>query len=230
MGPEMPQVHAHHSPVVVTYTDAGRITRPDGTPQGGQLVFIANAELLQGREPNMSLISWHSSRLKRVARPSSAAETQAAAGGDDEAVYVCLSLKEVQLGQLDLQNWRSEARQIPAALVVDCHGVYDALSRSSSSCLGFKDKKYGLEALALKQSLVEFCFCFYSVQRRRLRGCTPTRTHHQCQNAYDLKNSRKEEGQGKASASPKRGKTHSFQHGASLRFRKGGARHLLPTF
>ena len=40
--------------------------------QTGQLVLIANAELLQSKESNMSLISWHSSRLRRVARSSSA--------------------------------------------------------------------------------------------------------------------------------------------------------------
>ena len=38
--------------------------------------------------------------------------------------------------------------------MVDCRGVYDALARSSSSCLGLKDKS-GLEAPALKQCLVE---------------------------------------------------------------------------
>ena len=97
-------------------------------------VFIANSGLLQGRESNMSLISWHSSRLRRVARSSSAA----AADGDDEAVYIRLCLKEVLFGQLDLRDWQSEARPIPAALVVDCRGVYDALARSSSSCLGKK--------------------------------------------------------------------------------------------
>ena len=75
-----------------------------------------------------------------MARSSSAAETQAAADGDDEAVYIRL--------------WQSEARQIPAALVVDCRGFYDALARSSPSYLGLKDKS-GVEALALKQSLVE---------------------------------------------------------------------------
>ena len=52
------KIHAHHTPVVVTYTDAGWTTRPDDTSQGGQLVFIANSELLQGRKSNMSLISW----------------------------------------------------------------------------------------------------------------------------------------------------------------------------
>ena len=54
-----------------------------------------------------------------------------------------------------MRNWQSEARQILAALVVDCRGVSDALARSSSSCLGLKDEKSGLEALALKRSLVE---------------------------------------------------------------------------
>ena len=111
-------------------------------------VFVANSELLQSRESNMSLISRHSSRLRRVARSSSAADTQAAADGDDEAVYIRLCL-------LDLPNWQSEARQIPAALVLDCRGVHDALAPSSSSCPGLKDKKSGLEALALKQSLIE---------------------------------------------------------------------------
>ena len=48
----------------------------------------------------MSLENWHSSRLKRVPRSSSA---------------------------------ERGARQ----LVVDCRGVYDALARSSSSCVDF---------------------------------------------------------------------------------------------
>ena len=146
------KVHAHPSLVVVTYTGAGWTTRPDGTSQGGQLVFIANAELLQGKESSMSLISGHSNRLKRVARSSSAAEAQPAADGDDEAVYIRLCVKEVPLGQLELQNWQPEAEQILAALVVGWRDVYDALARSSSSCLDLKDKKSGLEALALKQS------------------------------------------------------------------------------
>ena len=50
---------------------------------------------------------------------------------------------------------RREALQIPAALVVAWRRGYDALARSSSSCAGLKDKKSGLEALALQQSIVE---------------------------------------------------------------------------
>ena len=107
------------------------------------------------KNSSSSLVSWHASRLKRVARSSSAAETQAAAYGNDEAVYIRLCLREVLYGQQDLQNWQSAARQISALMLVDCRGVHDVLARSSSSCIGLKDKKSGLEALAIKRSLFE---------------------------------------------------------------------------
>ena len=55
-----------------------------------------------------------------------------------------------------LDSWICKIGNLtPAALVVDCRGVYDALARSSSSFHGLKDKTSGLEAPALKQSLVE---------------------------------------------------------------------------
>ena len=76
----------------------------------GHVVFIASAEVLQGKEANMSLISWNPTRLERVAGSSSTAETQAAADGDDEAVSIRMCLKEGLFGQLDLQKWQTEAR------------------------------------------------------------------------------------------------------------------------
>ena len=44
---------------------------------------------------------------------------------------------------------------MPKDLVLDCRGVDDALARSSSSHLGLEDKKSGLEAPAIKPSLME---------------------------------------------------------------------------
>ena len=72
-----------------------------------------SSELLQGRESNMSLdiLAFESiemgGKIFVCSRNSSS-------GGDDEAVYIRLCLKEVLFGQLDLRNWQSEARQIPA--------------------------------------------------------------------------------------------------------------------
>ena len=76
-----------------------------------------------------------------------------AGNGDDEAVHVRLSLSALLFGDFELKHWQEHVRRMPAALVLDCRGVYDALARSASARLGLADKKSGLEALALKQSL-----------------------------------------------------------------------------
>ena len=73
----------------------------------------------------MSLISWHSSRLKRVARLSSAAETQAASG-DDEVVCIRLCLKEHLFGQLHLQNMANGNTTNSRCSGGGCRGVHDA--------------------------------------------------------------------------------------------------------
>ena len=79
--------HGHHSKsmliilLVVTYTDAGWTTRPGGTSQSGQLVFIANSELLQGREStclSLDILAFESIETGGKIFLS-AAETQAAA-------------------------------------------------------------------------------------------------------------------------------------------------------
>ena len=38
-----------------------------------------------------------------------------------------------------LEKWQEVMAQVPAPLVLDSTGVYDALARSESSCLGLKD-------------------------------------------------------------------------------------------
>ena len=94
---------------MLTYTDAGWTTRPDGTSQGGQLVFRVAAR--QRVKHVSDILAFESiemgGKIFVCSRNSSS-------GGDDEAVYIRLCLKEVLFGQLDLRNWQSEARQIPA--------------------------------------------------------------------------------------------------------------------
>ena len=114
------------------------------------LVIIANTELTHRKESNRSLVSWHSSRLKRVTRPFSAAETQEAAD-DDEAVYSRLCVKEILLEQLDEQTSTQKHDKVRLLLVADCRGLSGAVALR----LVFKDKKSGLDALAVKQSLEE---------------------------------------------------------------------------
>ena len=47
--------------------------------------------------------------------------------------YVRLALYETLIGPIEIRRWRTYARCIPASVVTDCRGVYDALARSESS-------------------------------------------------------------------------------------------------
>ena len=76
-----------------------------------------------------------------MARSSNSAELQAAADAEGELSYIRLSLRELVGETIPLQRWQEAAAQIPSVLVLDSRGVYDALARSESACLGFVREK-----------------------------------------------------------------------------------------
>ena len=145
-------MHSLKNPCVVAWTDAAWAVRRDGSSQGGHLVALADGDALLNREFRANVITWHSGKLPRVARSSSAAEVQAACAGQEELEYVRLVVYEVLHGAFPLKQWEASCRSIPGALVMDCRGVYDAL-QSESSALGMSDRRSALEALGLKRAL-----------------------------------------------------------------------------
>ena len=106
---------------VVGWSVASWACRREISSQGGHLLGITNTAVLEQTEWKVSVISWHSGQLARVARSSNAAERQAAVDPEGELTNV--------------------AAQVRATLVLDSRGVYDALARSESLCLGLKDKR-----------------------------------------------------------------------------------------
>ena len=99
------------------------------------------------------------------------AALQAAADAEGELSYIRLSLRELVGETIPLQRWQDAAAQIPSALVLDSRGVYDALARSESACLGLKDKRSGLEALSLNGNTMWTSMDTFS--------CTAGRLHDQ---------------------------------------------------
>ncbi len=142
------------NPSVVTWTDAAWGIRRDQSSQGGYFVGIAEKGILFGDEESpVNLVSWHSGKLTRVSRSSCDAEVQGASEGEEEGEYVRLVLSELMCDSMSLFQWQGACARVPDGLVLDCRGLYDALGRSESSCLGLKDKRSALEALALKRSM-----------------------------------------------------------------------------
>ena len=102
---------------------------------------VANKTFLEQAVSPISVISWHSGKLARVARSSNSAELQAAADAEGELSYIRLSLREFVGETIPLQRWQEATAQIPSVLVLDSRGVYDALARSESACLGFEGQE-----------------------------------------------------------------------------------------
>ena len=102
----------------------------------------------------MTIISWNSWELQRVTRSSSGAEVQAASEAREEAEYTRLVFAELIYGKLAaIKDWADLVKEVRSCLVMDCRGVFNALSKSESSGLGMRDKRAGLEALALRQAV-----------------------------------------------------------------------------
>ena len=171
---------------VVGWSDASWACRREGSSQGGYIIGVANKTFLDQAESLISVISWHSGKLARVARSSNSAELQAAADAERELSYIRLSLRELVGETIPLQRWQEAAAQIPSVLVLDSRGVYDALARSESACLGLKDKRSGLEALSLKRSLVETrCGLRWTHSAAQLADCM-TKGSEEAQKPFEL--------------------------------------------
>ena len=126
----------HEEMSVFGWSDASWACRREGSSQGGYIIGVANKTFLEQTESPISVISWHSGKLARVARSSYSAELQAAADAEGELSYIRLSLRELVGETIPLQRWQEAAAQILSALVLDSHGVNDALARSEAACLG----------------------------------------------------------------------------------------------
>ena len=94
-------------------------------------------------------------------------------------------MRELVGERIPLQRWQEAAAQIASVLVLDSRGVYGALARSESACLGLKDKRSGLEALSLKRSLVETrCGLRWTHSAAQLADCM-TKGSEEAQKPFD---------------------------------------------
>ena len=71
---------------------------------------------------------------------SNAAELQVTVDAEKEITYIRpYQTLEIFEGAAPLKNLQDVAEQVPATVVLDSRGVYNALARSESPCLGLRD-------------------------------------------------------------------------------------------
>ena len=134
----------------VTWSDAAQGDRPDGKSTGGYVTCLGETSTaLKGFWTDMSLVSWNTSKLPRVAKSSLAAEVQEACIAEDEAYLI-----RFIWGELNGCEGTSDeiVNAVSAILVTDAKALYDAV-KSETSALGMKEKRSGIELLSLKENL-----------------------------------------------------------------------------
>ena len=141
---------------VCAWADGSWAAREDGKSQGALMVCFVSDRFLRGEWDRVSVASFASRKLPRVARSSLAMECQALELAQDEAEYLRASWSWLERPtQPAYSEYTKLAAETAGTVITDSKGLYDSLVRSASSSLGMNDRRTAIAALALKQCLAE---------------------------------------------------------------------------
>ena len=134
--------------LTISYGDSGWANAEEFKSQTGAFACLTTRKALRGTAP-ASLLSWKSSRSKRVCRSTLASESCAADDTTDHAYYVASVFGELLLDQ---PATSTPVPGIPVYNVTDCKSLYDAVIKMNPS-IGEKRKLIDIQSI--KQSLAD---------------------------------------------------------------------------
>jgi hypothetical protein len=132
---------------LVAWSDASWANRRDGKSTGGYIVGICGEKVLGGVRDDVSIVSWSTNKLKRVARSSMAAEMQALANAEDELHLCRLAWLEFNGMKVDLNHIDEALHEVSGTVVIDAKSIYDVLT-SQNQPIQLSEKRTALEMLA----------------------------------------------------------------------------------
>ena len=134
------------------YSDAAWAVRPDGSSQGGYVIFVASQEEIDSAKPfRLTVADWSSRRLQRVRWSSLAAETQAAATAVDELEWVKACWHLMLFPNADPQS-DELARMTGSFVTTDTKSLYDA-ANSMSAGLKLSERRSAIELSGINERL-----------------------------------------------------------------------------
>ena len=132
---------------LVAWSDASWANRKDGSSTGGYIIGITSQEVLDGKRGHVSVVSWNTNKLRRVARSSMAAEMQALANAEDELHLCRLAWLEFNGFEVDLNQVDEALQNISGTVIIDAKAIYDVLI-SDNQPIQLSEKRTALELLA----------------------------------------------------------------------------------
>ena len=136
---------------LVAWVDAAAQSRVDGGSTQGIVIGMVPRNLLHGEMCEVSLMSWHSSKIDRTCRSPGASEALAAINGEDNLYYARFQWSELLYGNLDLRRPDLTVRKTFGCLVTDSRNVYDKMNNEVIVVKG-AEKRTSIELLGLKEA------------------------------------------------------------------------------
>ena len=130
-------IHIHAIPLdqlsFGIFSDAAWGVRPDGSSQGGFMLYSSTHELHKGEEAPIGIMEWKSWKLTRKCRSSLSAESQAMADSVDLLNFARLFFADFLLPEgIDLRRPDEVLQLLPnSCAITDCKSLFDALERMS---------------------------------------------------------------------------------------------------
>ena len=132
---------------LVAWSDASWANRKDGSSTGGYIIGLTGTDILDGKRGHVTVVSWSTNKLRRVARSSMAAEMQALANSEDELHLCRLAWLEFNGVAVDLNHIDEALQDIPGTVIIDAKAIYDVLI-SQNQPIQLAEKRTALELLA----------------------------------------------------------------------------------
>jgi hypothetical protein len=129
------------------WSDASWANRKNFSSTGGYLIGIGGKDISEGARGHVSIVSWSSNKLRRVARSSLAAELQALANAEDELHLVRASWAELNGEPFEAARADEIVKTVPGIVIIDAKSIYDTLT-SRNQPLQLQEKRTALELLA----------------------------------------------------------------------------------
>ena len=111
------------------------------------MIGLCGQGVLDGKRGHVTLVSWNTNKLKRVARSSMSAELQALSNAEDELHLCRLAWAEFNGHDIDLNAIDEVVRSVPGTVIIDAKSIYDSLT-SQNQPMQLAEKRSALELLA----------------------------------------------------------------------------------
>jgi len=111
------------------------------------LITLCGQDVVEGRRGHLTMVSWGTNKLKRVARSSLSAEVQNLSNTEDELHLVRAAWHEISGGTVNVGEPDETVKQVPGIVIVDAKSIYDTLT-SRNQPLQLGEKHTALELFA----------------------------------------------------------------------------------